>query len=147
MIKRTLILAALVCAMAGEMYASNIETQVVNPQPESVRILQEQVCENPLQFESNQEWRVELHVSVTIRNKTYSADVIIEVSQDTAYFDMHVSVIEGQGVQQARIVGTAPFSNGLSGSDIDAVIEGDIDDFNMEDVALILNEVITQIME
>ncbi len=69
------------------------------------------------------------------------------MSQDTAYFDMHVSVIEGQGVQQARIVGTAPFSNGLSGSDIDAVIEGDIDDFNMEDVALILNEVITQIME
>ena len=147
MFKQLLTMSVLVCTMAGSLFAKNNVNEVLNLQTESVWMLQEQVCTNPLQVESNQELRFELHVSITIRNKTYTADVTIEVSQDTAYFDMQVSVTDAQGVQQARIVGTAPFSNSLSGSNIDAVIEGNIDDFSMEDVALILNEVITQVIE
>ena len=147
MIKRTLILAALVCAMAGEMYASNTETQVVNPQPESVRILQEQLCTNPLQSCVIQARVIDIHFSITIRNKTFTVDIHAENSNGTTYFSMSVSLTENGISQSVTVTGSAPFSGNLTGGDITATIEGYIEDFTIDDVALILNAAFEQIEE
>ena len=96
MIKRTLILAALVCAMAGEMYASNTETQVVNPQPESVRILQEQMLLQKVA--SNIEVTFTVEFDITIMGETYHVVGSIHIGNERAHFvEAELNVYDANG--------------------------------------------------
>ena len=93
MIKRTLILAALVCAMAGEMYASNTETQVVNPQPESVRILQEQLLSQTVT--SNFEVTIIISFTITVDGEIYRIEGVMHIGNERPHFvEVEVNVYD-----------------------------------------------------
>ena len=70
MIKHLLTTAVLVCTMAGNMYANNNGNQVFNPQPESVRILQEQMLLQTNLLTLEQKWEWSGTATVTVNNKT-----------------------------------------------------------------------------
>ena len=143
MIKRTLILAALVCAMAGEMYASNTETQVVNPQPESVRILQEQLLSQTSLLTLEQRWEWSGSATVTVNNKTYSVSDHLQISHGHFSFNLTITTPSSKTI---NVTGSAPYSNTLTGSDITASIEGeyDEDEFDMDILAEILNAIMPE---
>ncbi|MBO7465418.1 MAG: hypothetical protein J6T56_06165 [Bacteroidales bacterium] len=143
MIKRTLILSALVCAMAGEMYASNTETQVVNPQPESVRILQEQLLSQTSLLTLEQRWEWSGSATVTVNNKTYSVSAHLQISHGHFSFNLTITTPSSKTI---NVTGSAPYSNTLTGSDITASIEGeyDEDEFDMDILAEILNAIMPE---
>ncbi len=140
MIKRTLILAALVCAMAGEMYASNTETQVVNPQPESVRILQEQLCISPLQLSMEQNIPRDWHFTIESFGNTYNVDIHLEVSSERIDFEITITKAETETneEQSVHISGSSTNTYPLSESDITYSVSGSISGLEI-DASLIAN--------
>lgn len=105
MIKHLLTTAVLVCTMAGNMYANNNGNQVFNPQPESVRILQEQML--PQTSISDFEITIIVEFTITVDGETYRIEGTIHIGTERPHFvEVELDVYDSNGNLRYHIEST-----------------------------------------